>query len=578
MATSLKMALCVPSTCNPTDTAIIAMDQFSEYEIYLTALGVELEVELNEENCHTADRPEFSSEDMIAAALLSFFAGLVVFSTCYDIFTEENESRSNLAIAFSVYTNGKKLLNTSSSGADTLHCLHGIRFLSMAWIILGHRYESLLTLPSMNFETYMKEFLPSWMGTFIICGLYSVDTFFLLSGLMVAYVFLRTVHKTNSFNILVYYIHRYVRLTPAFAIIIMLRTTLLTHSGSGPLWEVTASTEKNLCVDYWWSNLLYVQNFVNPLEMCISQSWYLAVDMQLYWLSPLLLVPLWKWPKVGLAMVGLLTVAGSISVGLLFYYGGYPTTYYEMMRSTTMEDYNKYIYFPSYTRYVPYVIGIGLGYLLVDLKRKGLKVRFSKVVNLALWIVTVGLLICVAAVTNKFQQEDFVPNDAETITNMATNRLMWSLGVAMVIFLCATGNGCFVNTILSWDWFQILSRLTYSAYLVHISVQISQNGSVRTLAFLNLMTVIPQFLGDLMITLVFSVILCLVFESPFIILEKELLGGHKPAPKPACLNAASNDERTKVDFRDKNPEIKTSNEKTEVNDLQEVVPQILAST
>ncbi|XP_068082674.1 nose resistant to fluoxetine protein 6 [Anabrus simplex] len=572
MYSPLKMALCVPSTCNPTDTAIIAMDQFSAYEIYLNALGVELEVDVNEQDCHTADRPEFSSEDMIAASILAFFAGLVIFSTCYDIFTEKNESRSNLAIAFSVYTNGKKLLNTSGSSADTLHCLHGIRFLSMAWIILGHRYQSGITLPAINMRPFMTEIIESWWGTVITSATNAVDTFFLLSGLMVAYVFFRTVPKTNSFNIPMYYIHRYVRLTPALAIIIMLRSTLLTHSGSGPLWDATANAEKKNCDNYWWTNLLYVQNYVNPMELCISQGWYLAVDMQLYWLSPLLLVPLWKWPKVGLAMVGLLTAAGSILVALMTFYGDYPTTFVEMMSSPKIEDYQKNIYYPVYTRFVPYVVGIGLGYLLVDLKRKEWKVRVPKVVNLVLWIITAGLLVGTIAVTHTLQQSDFVANDAEKISILIFMRLMWSLGVAMVIFLCATGNGCFVNTILSWDWFQLLSRLTYSAYLVHISVQISQNGSLRTLSFLGDMTLFPQFLGDVMMTLVFSAMLCLVFESPFMILEKELLGGRKPATKPKDHYGISSEQRTEVAA-----EI-SSEDKVEVNNLQEVVPEIPSIT
>lgn len=42
-------------------------------------------------------------------------------------------------LAFSLYSNGKKLLNVNSS-PDSLECLHGVRFLSIAWVVLGHRY------------------------------------------------------------------------------------------------------------------------------------------------------------------------------------------------------------------------------------------------------------------------------------------------------------------------------------------------------------------------------------------------------------------------------------------------------
>lgn len=36
----------------------------------------------------------------------------------------------------------------------------------------------------------------------------------------------------------------------------------------------------------------------------MADTWYLAVDMQLYFLSPLFIFPLWRWPrKIGPALV-----------------------------------------------------------------------------------------------------------------------------------------------------------------------------------------------------------------------------------------------------------------------------------
>jgi peptidoglycan/LPS O-acetylase OafA/YrhL len=47
---------------------------------------------------------------------------------------------------------------------------------------------------------------------FITNSTLSVDTFFLLSGLLVAYIFLKQFrHKSSGFNIPLYYLHRYIR-------------------------------------------------------------------------------------------------------------------------------------------------------------------------------------------------------------------------------------------------------------------------------------------------------------------------------------------------------------------------------
>ena len=40
-------------------------------------------------------------------------------------------------LALSVYSNGQKILSTNTT-PGTLDCVHGIRFLSMTWVILGH--------------------------------------------------------------------------------------------------------------------------------------------------------------------------------------------------------------------------------------------------------------------------------------------------------------------------------------------------------------------------------------------------------------------------------------------------------
>lgn len=65
------------------------------------------------------------------------------------IFLILTEPAHLILIAFSVYTNGKKLISTIEN-ADQLSCLHGIRFISMMWVILGHRYVITTSKPLSN--------------------------------------------------------------------------------------------------------------------------------------------------------------------------------------------------------------------------------------------------------------------------------------------------------------------------------------------------------------------------------------------------------------------------------------------
>ena len=51
--------------------------------------------------------------------------------------------------------------------------------------------------------------------------------------------------------------------------------------------------------------------------MCMGHLWYLAVDMQLFWLSPLILYPLFKKPVIGLIILGAFFVAAVVIPGLI---------------------------------------------------------------------------------------------------------------------------------------------------------------------------------------------------------------------------------------------------------------------
>lgn len=54
------------------------------------------------------------------------------------------------------------------------------------------------------------------------------------------------------------------------------------------------------------------------------------------------------------------------------------------------------------------------------------------------------------------------------IMYQSTSRTVWSLGLAGIIYSCLISGGI-INDILSWKIWIPLSRLSFSAYLVHIT-------------------------------------------------------------------------------------------------------------
>lgn len=57
--------------------------------------------------------------------------------------------------AFSIRTNGEKLLAISHN-PDQLPSLHGIRFISMMWVICGHRFLATIYEPNLNLADFGK--------------------------------------------------------------------------------------------------------------------------------------------------------------------------------------------------------------------------------------------------------------------------------------------------------------------------------------------------------------------------------------------------------------------------------------
>ena len=135
-----------------------------------------------------------------------------------------------------------------------------------------------------------------------------IDILFLMSWLLACQSLMRQLDlNEGSFNVFRYYIHRYIRLAPLYAIVFLFVSYILPCIGTGPDWFYV----KKMSESTRWSQLLYISDYYSVAndtshfspQMGMPESWYLASDMQMFWLSPLLIYPLWKWKKAGLIWV-----------------------------------------------------------------------------------------------------------------------------------------------------------------------------------------------------------------------------------------------------------------------------------
>ncbi|XP_067940877.1 nose resistant to fluoxetine protein 6-like isoform X2 [Watersipora subatra] len=382
----------------------------------------------------------------------------------------ENGVLTKAILTFSFYNNAASILNTDQP-KSAITCLHGIRFFSMTWVILGHCII-FYSAQKLDNGTFALDLMKNFSTQAIFSATLSVDTFFVLSGLLVAYLFLRDFHRRQVQPIgflqalPVIYLHRYVRLTPAYAFMILIITTLGWYVSNGPEWPNPVSppyhTMDQSCVKNWYLNILYVNNLFDTQHQCAGWGWYLANDTQFFLVAPFIVYLLYLNKWIGLIM-GIASILGSVVAALVV--ADEQRTYITVSTSakynfTSGGTFELSLYSSPWTRYQSYGVGIMAGYVIWELKDQASK--WSKIVALAvnavLWSMAIVLCMTVVYGTYDAEQGHHVIHLAEAVSYNGLSRVTWSIGLSCLIISCTLGYGGWVNDFLSWRGFVPLSR------------------------------------------------------------------------------------------------------------------------
>ena len=389
--------------------------------------------------------------------------------------------------AFSLYKTIPTVLSTKKTSA-AITCLNGMRVLSILWVILCHTHIWVFLDGADNMLeglNVLKRFSFQAIGN----GFFSVDSFFFMSGVLVAYLTFRQMKRRNGrFPYVMYYVHRYLRLTPVYAFVLFFTWFLIMHLGDGPNYKAQwiGGVAWNNCEKYWWTNFLYINNLY-PWKLgdeCIGWSWYLANDMQFFVISPLIIIPMYFLFPLGAAIAGIfLFVSFSITAGLTAGFDFQASTFaafayqYVPPDNITLSS-QDLLYIKPYHRIQPYLVGLVLGYLLY----KKVRIPFNRFIQLGCYLVmwALAFIFCFSTVYGLYNTwHGHIPSLVENIFYNTFSRFTWAVGLALLVFICHNGYGGWVNTFLSMSFWIPLSRLAFNAYLVHPVVLTVIYGSAR---------------------------------------------------------------------------------------------------
>ena len=524
----LRVGICVPSSCSADDiNNILGYDPSWNNTINIGWIT----------NCAEDDVPPWITGDYVTLGLIALIGFIIAIGTLYDImirhFYSQQEKDKNasgllrkILLCFSILTNGEKLFSFSSGDGGELTCLNGIRALSFGWVLLGHIYsygQGYLSNQPVMYTHYIK--IPAQQ--LFLSATYSVDSFFFLSGFLVAYSTLKLMHKRNGMGPLgwlMYYVHRYLRLTVLYGFIILLIATLGRHVVKGP-YQGNRDWNAEGCSRDWWWNILYINNFKeNGNPSCHGVAWYLANDMQMFIISPIFLYLLYKWRLLGHVSCFAAILSAMIAVGVVT--KDYALTVIQgSLEFQTGEQRRKgwHVYSRPYYRMGVYFIGIITGELI--LHKPKLSKKNLYLLTAILWLAALTLHYTLLFGMYPFHRDGarYTMGPWGNAIYNATHRIAWSIVLGWIVFASAKGLGGPINWFLSWNIWGPVARLSYAGFLFHPLVQNTLFKSVEQRIVFNNFNTAIFFTSSLVLTLACSAVLSLCIEIPFFRLQRLLL-------------------------------------------------------
>ena len=412
--------------------------------------------------------------------------------------------------------------------------IDGVRAWGLIMVLLGHLlhfYNPFFT--EIDETRHLSKFFDFFRADL------AVDAFFVISGFLIGSILFKEYQKNLSLSFKRFYLSRFFRLMPVYFVCVFLGIIfyfLIKNINSDMAPQI------DLMLGNFWTNLLYVNNFIPVQEQFMGWCWSLAIEEQFYLLVPLFIVGLFKWIK---QKVWFFIILFFLSFAVRFYvvyrYNLVGEGFWgEDITSDGWRNTFNLLYDNLYTRYGGLLVGILGSYFYVHyldrLKKFFEDVSFSRV----LYLLSVFVFLII------FFKVDFIYFSELTKTGVtitatdlsfyekiyfsiivACSRNLFALSVMYIIFyvmFSLKGRGSLLAKALSSRFLFPLAQLSYSAYLIHPFIIIPVSRYLTPYFFAYLDNVYSVFILNSVIALVLIYLLSLALrvfiEKPFMEMRK----------------------------------------------------------
>ncbi|ETN66544.1 hypothetical protein AND_001666 [Anopheles darlingi] len=173
----------------------------------------------------------------------------------------------------------------------------------------------------------------------------------------------------------------------------LFEATWMIRMGDGPLWRKGVETGRTYCRENWWTNMLYINNYLKVDQPCMLHTWYLAADFHLFIYGLIVCALITRFPKIRNILIGALLLLCYIVTAVIIYvkeYDAIPVFAPEHIRYffwywKVYQD----VYVPTHMYLLNYTFAIGCAFYYIHLSKN--RTNYNWMVKIC-WLVSCLLI------------------------------------------------------------------------------------------------------------------------------------------------------------------------------------------
>lgn len=278
-------------------------------------------------------------------------------------------------------------------------------------------------------------------------GFIGVDLFFVISGYLITGIILNQ-HESGNWSLRIYYIKRIKRIVPLLYVIILF-FTVLSYFLFTPKELVNVAESSFYCVTFLSNIFFYLESgyfqAINSMNLLLH-TWSVSIEMQFYFLYPLLLLFVKRFFPRSLALW--LVFFTLVSFFLAQFGGNGRFSYPFVEKEFFLTNVADWAYFMPFTR--AWVILLGALFFLIEKSRP--RLPYANQITIASLCLLILPLSYVDPETPYPSAHAFLPT------------------LSFCLLILCLRKGQIAYSVLTWSPLRLVGKISFSIYLIHYPV------------------------------------------------------------------------------------------------------------